>query len=161
MSVCSCPAGVLPAVISLTQSRVVSTGAACAADAEILEFCFELKDVEMFFYAGNISRYFHSDTLSCLSNSALSVLPRRHHRLFVLVLFWHVLFTNIYSQSALSTISCSPQLLSSRSSWPWWLSVTPQSPSAQREKSPTRLHLQVERTFRQLECLDTKCTMCL
>lgn len=79
MSVSSCPAGVLPAVISLTQSRVVSTGAASAADAEILEFRFELKDVEMFFYAGNISRYFHSDTLSRLSNSALSVLPRRHH----------------------------------------------------------------------------------
>lgn len=73
MSVSSCPAGVLPAVISLTQSRVVSTGAACAADAEILEFCFELKDVEMFFYAGNIS--------------FLSVLPQRHHWLFVSVLF--------------------------------------------------------------------------
>lgn len=149
MSVSSCPAGVLPAVISLTQSRVVSTGAACAADAEILEFRFELKDVEMFFYAGNISRYFHSDTLSRLSDSALSVLPRHHRWRFVSVLFWHVLFTNIYSQSALSTTFCSPQLLSSRSSWPWWLSVTPQSLSAQREKSPTRLPLQVELTFRQ------------
>lgn len=41
---------------------------------------------------------------------------------------------------------CSLQLLSSRSSWLWWPSVTLQSLSMQMEKSPTRLHLQVSHT---------------
>lgn len=65
----------------------------------------------------------------------------------VLLLFCCDMFLlkSFYSQSALSS-SCSLQLLSSRSSWPWWPSVTLQSPSARMEISPTRLHLQVDHT---------------
>lgn len=51
---------------------------------------------------------------------------------------------NPRSQSALST-SCSLQLPSSWSSWPWWPSATLQSPSALTETSPIRQHLQVHR----------------
>ncbi len=90
---------------------------------------------------------FDQSLSNCLCHCSLS--PQYHQGLsgcFVSVLLWHVLLKNIKSQSALFT-SCSPQLLSSWSSWPWWPSVTLQSLSARMEKSPTRLHLQVDHTF--------------
>lgn len=91
------------------------------------------------------------------SVSVHAVLAVSSYNTVVVLLLLHVLWKNIKSQSVPSS-SCSLQLLLSWSSWPWWPSVTLQSPNAWTKKSSTKLRLQVYPTFKwNTQCYYSVC----